>query len=132
MSESKRGENNPNYSNYWSEEQKENMSRTNSGENNGMYGRRGEKAPSYRGGVRKRCIERYPVVRKPDHPFAQKNGCVVHHRLICEEYYKCMILPWVDVHHINRNKHDNRIENLQLLSHNMHAVVTRRQCRRVV
>jgi DNA-binding CsgD family transcriptional regulator len=43
------------------------------------------------------------------------------HRLIFEDYYKCTILPFVDCHHINGNKLDNRIENLELMYHGEHS-----------
>ena len=38
------------------------------------------------------------------------------HRVIFEDYHKCTLLPHANIHHRNFNKHDNRIENLQLLS----------------
>lgn len=43
------------------------------------------------------------------------------HRVIYEDYHKCTILPFVDCHHKNGNKTDNRIENLELMYHNEHS-----------
>lgn len=43
------------------------------------------------------------------------------HRVIYEQYHKCCLLPKTDIHHINGNKLDNRIENLEVLSRKDHA-----------
>lgn len=66
----------------------------------------------------------YILICKPDHPFSDSRGYVREHRLVYEEYYKCIILPWVDVHHINNNRQDNRVENLQLLPHSIHGYIS--------
>jgi hypothetical protein len=42
------------------------------------------------------------------------------HRLIWEQY-NCKIPEGYDIHHINGNKLDNRIENLQMIRHNEHT-----------
>jgi len=61
-------------------------------------------------------------------------GSKRQHRLIYEEYYKCCLLKWVDVHHINGDKHDNRIENLEAISKSKHSIyhctkdMTNRKC----
>jgi TolA-binding protein len=36
-----------------------------------------------------------------------------------------LLEPWEVVHHKNRNKQDNRIENLELVSKETHALITR-------
>ena len=65
--------------------------------------------------------QRYDVVYKPDHPFAQSNGCVRKHRLMYEEFYKCCLLPKSEIHHINGDTHDNRIENFMVFkNHSEH------------
>jgi hypothetical protein len=49
---------------------------------------------------------------------------VLLHRFIYESYHACCILPWIDIHHINENKLNNHISNLQLLSRSAHAVLS--------
>ncbi len=48
------------------------------------------------------------------------------HRCVYEEYYQCCLLPWSQIHHINEQKDDNRIENLKLVSINTHQTEHRK------
>lgn len=74
---------------------------------------KGENHPNWKGGS---YIDGYGYVRiwKPDHPFADSKGYVKEHRLVLEEHFKYILLPWASVHHINKIKTDNRIENLMV------------------
>jgi hypothetical protein len=65
----------------------------------------------------------YRYIRKPDYPFPDARGYVAEHRLVFEEYYKCCLLPWTHVHHINEDKLDNRIENLKPVTVSQHNKV---------
>ena len=66
----------------------------------------------------------YLLVRCPGHYPKTYHNEVRVHRLRYEEHYKCCLLPWTDIHHINRNKTDNRIRNLRPLIHGRHTVIS--------
>lgn len=55
----------------------------------------------------------YVVVK--EHPNATKNGYILEHRIIMENHLGRILNPNEVVHHINEDKKDNRIENLQLM-----------------
>lgn len=71
-----------------------------------------------------KCIDGmgYVVIKKLNHPRANARGYVKEHILVMEkllgrhlEWYGANNPDSEVVHHINRNKRDNRIENLQLM-----------------
>lgn len=93
------------------------------GHNTRMY--KGEKAPGWKGG-RHVDAEGYVWLRKPDHPDALR-GYVSEHRFVLEQYLERYLergetrdfdeIP----HHMDGNKQNNTIENLELCLHGMHT-----------
>ncbi len=56
----------------------------------------------------------YALVK--EHPKANKCGYVLPHRVVMENHLGRLLNPDEVVHHINGDKHDNRIENLQVMT----------------
>src|SRR5690606_23130183 len=60
----------------------------------------------------------YWKLRKPQHPNADTTGYVLEHRFIMSEFLGRPLTSKETVHHINGDRGDNRIENLQLRNGN--------------
>lgn len=65
----------------------------------------------------------YVFVWEPDHP-ASYSGWLLEHRLVAEQTLGRRLNRTEEVHHINRDKTDNRVENLVVLSGSDHAYIT--------
>ena len=57
----------------------------------------------------------------PNHPNATKNGYVLEHRVVMELHLNRYLTKHEIVHHIDENKHNNNINNLQVMSASDHA-----------
>lgn len=58
----------------------------------------------------------------PFYPMADSEGRVLKHRLVMAEKLRRCLLRSEHVHHINGNRNDNRLENLQLISQADHNI----------
>lgn len=54
----------------------------------------------------------YAVVQ--DHPNSNKYGYILHHRVVMENHLGRLLNPDEVVHHVNGDKKDNHIENLEV------------------
>lgn len=66
-------------------------------------------------------ISGYLYKYMPVHPDSTKSGYVAEHRLVAEEKLGRRIKSNEDVHHINEDKHDNRPDNLEVLTDSEHS-----------
>lgn len=81
------------------------------------HGSPGAKNPSWRGG---RYTDRdgYVLLHCPGHPHTRENGKVLEHRLVMEKHIGRYLDPDEVVHHIDGNRSNNAISNLELYARN--------------
>ena len=84
----------------------------------------GASNPHWKGG--KRLRSGYVWVKNRSHPFCDSHGYVREHRLVMEKHLGRLLDPLEVVHHKNRIRNDNRIENLQIF--NTNAAHIRNNC----
>lgn len=65
-------------------------------------------------------ISEYRYILKSDHPNCTLKGYVAEHRLVAEEIIGRYLKEDEHVHHINRDKLDNRKENLMVMTNSEH------------
>ena len=75
-----------------------------------------EKNPSWKGG--QYILRGYVMVYIPEHPFSHGNGYIKRSRVTMEKSLGRYLGKEEVVHHINKIKDDDRIENLMLFSNN--------------
>ena len=73
------------------------------------------------GGHRKNRTDGYIAVYTPNHPTANKEGYAMEHILVMEKHIGRYLTDDEVVHHMNRIRDDNRIENLALMTKSTHA-----------
>lgn len=88
---------------------------------------RGERSNRWTGGVY--YNHGYRMIKTQGHPRATKHGYVAEHVLVMEAHIGRALLPHEEVHHINRVKDDNRIENLALMDRSEHHRLHNREMR---
>lgn len=80
---------------------------------------RGDNHKNWRGGRSPRSSGYVSVKIADDHPrinMATKSGHIMEHRLVMADYLGRDLLPTENVHHVNGQKDDNRLQNLELWS----------------
>jgi len=80
-------------------------------------GRKGYENPNWKGGkvsIGRKKHGQYIAIRSEGRYYPE-------HRYNMEQYLGRKLSRWEEVHHINGNKQDNRIENLQIMSKSDHA-----------
>lgn len=85
----------------------------------GHANKTGSKSHCWKGG---RNVVRggYVDIFAPNHPHARGGRYVKEHRLVMEKHLGRLLKPHEQVHHKNAIKDDNRIENLELISGEVH------------
>lgn len=101
------------------------------GENNHQYGLKGNKNTSWKSDSRISSYG-YRLIRNIEHPFSNGDGFVFEHRLVAEKFLlnennsilindKRYLSPDYIVHHIDNNKLNNSVGNLQVMELGEHT-----------
>ena len=79
----------------------------------------GKDHANWKGGRHVDCMGYVRILRK-DHPLSDNRGYIREHRFIAAKEWGIEAIMGMDVHHINGDKEDNRIENLEIIPHAIH------------
>ena len=118
----------------WTDEMKKRMSERNKGKGNPMYGKscwsKGKKRPEITGKKSKLWKGGY-WIRKDGYKVIEneietKGKKILEHRMIMEIYLGRRLKDEEIIHHKNKDKLDNRIENLQVVSRAEHINLHRK------
>ena len=72
---------------------------------------------------RKRTPSGYIALCIKEHPYSDVQGYIFEHRVMMEKEIGRYLKPNEVVHHKNEIKHDNRLENLELMTHGEHTTL---------
>ena len=81
----------------------------------GGSSKKGVNNPHWNGGKYIDRLNGYVRVHNPNHPLVNNRGYVFEHRLVMENFLGRYLRRNEIVHHRNKIKTDNRIENLELI-----------------
>lgn len=87
--------------------------------NPAMACHKGEANGRWRGGRKIHSCD-YVLIKRPKHPRADKQGYVPEHVLVAEEEFSRFLTSNEVVHHINRERKDNRPQNLAIINQSEH------------
>lgn len=93
-----------------------------SGINHPEFGRKGKDHSSWKGGKHINS-QGYVLLHKPNHIDANNNGYVLEHRYKMIKKINRPIKKGEIIHHIDRNKTNNKITNLLLLTNKQHLQI---------
>lgn len=85
-------------------------------------GHLGSKSTHWKGG-RHYSKDGYVLVYNPEYPFKSSSKYIGEHRLVMEQHLGRRLSRREVVHHINHDKKDNRIENLQVVDPRTHVLL---------
>ena len=88
--------------------------------NNPMKGRRRCANPNWNGGRHINSLG-YVLILDSDHRGPGRTPYILEHRHVMEKHFDRKLTRKDEVHHLNGDKADNRIENLMLLTKKEHA-----------
>ena len=63
---------------------------------------------------------KYKKIKVPNHPYVDRDGYLLEHRFIMEQYLGRYLHPEEIIHHKDRNTLNNNIDNLQILTRSEH------------
>ena len=105
------------------EQQRKEMSIRNTGRHHTEDSKRKISDSQKKGGIghKKRRSDGYVAIYFPDHPKSNADGYIMEHVLVMESIIGRWLQEDEVVHHINKIRHDNRKENLMLMSFTEHS-----------
>ncbi|MEK9207166.1 MAG: HNH endonuclease [Patescibacteria group bacterium] len=78
--------------------------------------------PIWKGGITMHS-DGYIYIKDRSHPFSDKQGYVLEHRIVMEKHIGRYLSKNEIIHHMNEVKNDNRIENLRIMTLSEHTIL---------
>ena len=63
----------------------------------------------------------YVLIYAPEHALARQDGYIMEHRLVAAQKWGEEAVKAKDVHHLDGDSANNRVENLELMEHGEHT-----------